>query len=100
MILLRLGVSPGGHQWSAGAVLSAVVLKASLCPELGETGWFDLGNRTVQFGGRCELVLASVLVSSFSSGTLFYSAATSLGPFSMSGFALSLLVEASHLGPV
>jgi hypothetical protein len=73
-----------------------VVLDAPLCPEPDETGWSGLGNWTVRFGGRHELVLAFVLVSPFSFETLFYSVATSSGLFFMSGFA-SPLAEDSLL---
>jgi hypothetical protein len=53
----------------------------------------------VWFGGCCELVPASVLVSVFSPGTLPCSTATSVGPFSMSDFASSS-VEVSLLDHV
>jgi hypothetical protein len=56
------------------------------CPEAEETGWSDLGNRTVQFGGHRELVPASVLVSAFAYGTLSCSVATSSRLFSALGF--------------
>jgi hypothetical protein len=35
-----------------------------------EIGWSDLKNHTIQFGVCCELVLTSVLVSTFSPRTL------------------------------
>jgi hypothetical protein len=77
-----------------------VVLDVLFYPELGETGWSGLENWIVKFGGCCELVPTSVLASTFSSGTLFYFAATSYGPFSALGFYLLSLAEASLLGPV
>jgi hypothetical protein len=92
-------VSPGGHQRGAGAVPGTIVLEACLCPEPGEIEWSRLGNRTVRFGGHDELVLASVLVMAFASGTLSCSAATSSGIFSALGFA-SLSAEASLLDHV
>jgi hypothetical protein len=59
----------------------------------------SLKNRMVRFGGRRELVLASILVSVSAPGTLSYSAATSSRPFSVSGFTSSL-AEVSLFGPV
>jgi hypothetical protein len=53
----------------------------------------------VQFGGTCELVLTSVLVSAFSPETILCSAAASFGPFVL-GFTLSSLAKASPLSPV
>jgi hypothetical protein len=79
---------PGGHQQGAGAVPGAVVLEGLFCPEAEETGWSNLGNWTIWFGGHCELVPTSILVSAFASRTPFYSAAISSGLFSVSGFAL------------
>jgi hypothetical protein len=37
ILLLWLGMSPGGHQQGAGAILGVVVLEAFLCPEPRET---------------------------------------------------------------
>jgi hypothetical protein len=76
ILLLWLGVRPGGHQRGAGAVLSIVVLEGFFCPEAKETGWSGMGNWTIRFGVHRELVLAPVLVSAFTSETLFCSAAT------------------------
>jgi hypothetical protein len=90
---------PGGHQRGAGAVPDAVVLEGFFCPEAKETGWFGLGNWTVRFGGHCELVPAPILVSVFTSRTLFCSAATSSGLFFVSDFALPS-AEDSLLGPI
>jgi hypothetical protein len=73
-----------------GAIPGAVVLEESFCLESGEIRWSSLGNWTVQFAGHYELVPATALVSAFTFGTLPYSAATSSGPFSTSGFASSL----------
>jgi hypothetical protein len=86
-LLLWLGVRPGGHQRGAGAVSGAVVLEGFICSEAEETRWSGLGNRTVRFGGCHKLVLAPVLVSTFTSEILFCSTSTS-GIFSTSGFAL------------
>jgi hypothetical protein len=52
-----------------------------------------------QFGGHHELVSASVLISIFTSETLFCPATTSFGIFSASGFASSL-AEDSLLDPI
>jgi hypothetical protein len=76
-----------------------VVLEAFFCPKSRETKWSGLGNQAVQFGDHYELVPASALISAFTSGTLPCSAATSSGPFSMPGFALSL-AEDSLFGPI
>jgi hypothetical protein len=92
-------VSPKGHQHGAGAVPGAVVLEGLSCPEAEETGWSGLGNQTVRFGGRYELVPTSILVSAFTFGTLSYSAATSSRLSFVSGFALPA-VEVSPLGLV
>jgi hypothetical protein len=81
------------------AVSGTVVLDVPLCPRPNKIEWSGLGNQTVRFGGRRELVPASVWVSAFTSRTLFYSAATSSGLFSMSGFA-SPLAEDLLLGLV
>jgi hypothetical protein len=67
-----------------------VVLDVLFCPEPKETGWSDLGNRTVRLGGCHGLVSASVLVSAFTPITLSYPIATSSRLFSASGFASSL----------
>jgi hypothetical protein len=61
---------PGEQQRGAGPVPSAVVLNVPFCPEPDETEWSGLGNQTVQFGNYRELASASVLVSTFTSGTL------------------------------
>jgi hypothetical protein len=76
-----------------------VVLEGLSCPEAKEIGWSGLGNQTVQFGGHRELVLASVMVSAFTSRTLSYSTATSSRLFFPSGFALPS-AEDLLLGPV
>jgi hypothetical protein len=99
ILLLWLDVRPGGHQRGAGAVLGTVVIDIPFCPEPDEIGWFSLGNQTVWFGGHRELVLTSVLVSTFAFGTLSCPAATSSGPFFASGFA-SPSAEELLLGPV
>jgi hypothetical protein len=72
-----------------------VVFKSFLYPEPRETRWSGLGNQTAWFGGCCELAPTSILVSAFSSETLFCSAATFSGPLSVSGFALLLLAKPS-----
>jgi hypothetical protein len=90
ILLLQLGVSPRENKRGVGAVPGAVVLKVFFCPESGESGWPVLGNWTVWFGGRCELVPTSVLVPASPSGNLSCSAATFSRPFSTLGFALSL----------
>jgi hypothetical protein len=89
ILLLWLGVRPRLHQRGAGAVSGVVVLEGLFCPEVEESGWSNLGNRTVQFGGRHELVPASVLASAFASRTLFCSAVSSSGLFFALGFVLS-----------
>jgi hypothetical protein len=61
ILLLWLCVSPGGHQRGARAIPGTVVLHVCFCPKTVKTGWFNFGNRTVRFGGHCELVPASVL---------------------------------------
>jgi hypothetical protein len=99
ILLLWLGVRPRGHQRGARTVPGAVVFEVFFCPESRETGWPGLGNWTVQFGNCRELVPGSILVSTFTSGTLSCSAATSSGLFSRSGVA-SPLVEDLHLSPV
>jgi hypothetical protein len=99
ILLLWLGVRPRGHQRGAGVVLGTVVLDVPLCPRPDETGLSSWGNRTVRFGGRRELVPDSVLVSAFASGTLFCSAATSSGLFSVLGFT-SPSTEDLLLNPV
>jgi hypothetical protein len=76
-----------------------VVLDVPFYPKSDKTEWSGLGNRTVRFGSCRELVLAFVLISTFASGTLSYSAATSSRLFSMLGFALPL-AEDLLLGPV
>jgi hypothetical protein len=76
-----------------------VVLEAFLCLEPRETRWSGLGNQTVWFGDCCGLVSASVLFPTFSLGTLFCTAATSFGPFSVLGFTSSL-AEVLLLGPI
>jgi hypothetical protein len=78
-----LGMRPRGHQRGVGAVPGTVVLDTHLCPESTETRWFSLGNWTVWYGGRRDLILASVPVSVFTSGTLSYLAATSSGLLSV-----------------
>jgi hypothetical protein len=65
-----------------------VVLEGVFYPKAAETGWSSLGNRTIRFGGHCELVLAPLLVSVFTSESLFYPAATNSGFISALGFAL------------
>jgi hypothetical protein len=99
ILLLWLGMRPGGHQRGARAIPKAVVLKAFFCPEAGANEWSGLGNRTVWFGGLHELVSAYVTVSAFISGMLFCSATTSSRLFSVSGFA-SPLAEDSLLSPI
>jgi hypothetical protein len=99
ILLLWLGVRPGGHQRGARAVLGMVVLDAPFCPAPDETGWSSLGNWTVRFGGCRELVPTSSLLSVFAFGTLFYSATTSSRPFFVSGFT-SPLVKDSLLSPI
>jgi hypothetical protein len=88
ILLLWLDMRPRGHQRGVGTILTAVVLKGFFCPEAEETGWSDLGNQTVWFGSRRELVPAPDLVSAFTSETLFCFATTSSRLFSASGFAL------------
>jgi hypothetical protein len=92
-------VRPGGHQRDAGAIPGVVALEAFFYPEAEKIGWPDLENRTVRFGGHCELVLASVMISAFGSGTLLCSAATSTRVLSALGFA-SPLAEDSLPGYV
>jgi hypothetical protein len=92
-------MSPVGHQQGAGTVPGAVVLEILFYPEADEIGWFGLGNGTVQFDGRRELLPTSILVSDFVFGTMFYSAANSSGLSSVSGFTL-LLAEVLASGLV
>jgi hypothetical protein len=66
------------------------VLGIPFCPDPHKTGWPGLGNWSVRFGGHHELVLASVLVFVFASGTLFCSAAISSRPSSVLGFSSPL----------
>jgi hypothetical protein len=99
ILLLWLDVRPEGHQQGAGAVPGVVILDVPLCPRPDKTGWPDLGNRTIQFGGHHKLVSTSVLVSAFTSRSMFFSAATSSILFSMSALT-SPLAEDSLLGPV
>jgi hypothetical protein len=73
-----------------------VVLNVPLCPKPDETGWFDLGNWTIQFSSCRQLVPTSILISASAPGTLSYPAATSSGPFSASGFASSLAKVSLH----
>jgi hypothetical protein len=80
ILLLRLCVSPGGHQRGAGAVPGMVVLNVCFCPETVEIGWSGFGNWTVRYGGHCELVPASILASVLAPGTLSRFTATSSGP--------------------
>jgi hypothetical protein len=75
------------------------VLEAFFCPVSKEIEWSSLGNRTIWFCGRYELVPASIFFSAFTSGTLSCSAATFSKLFSAPGSA-SPLVEDSLLGPV
>jgi hypothetical protein len=77
IFLLWLGVRPRGDQQGLGAVSDVVVLEAFFCPESREIRWSSLGNWIVCFGGRCELVSASVLISAFTSRALSYSVVTS-----------------------
>jgi hypothetical protein len=67
ILLLWLCVSPRGHPRGAVAVPSAVVLDICFCLEIVEIRWSGFENRTVQFGGRCELVPASSSAKSCSS---------------------------------
>jgi hypothetical protein len=76
-----------------------VVLDVPFYPKSDKIRWSGLGNRIVRFGGCRELVLDSVLISTFASRTLSYSAATSSRLFSTLGFALPL-AEDLLLGPV
>jgi hypothetical protein len=76
-----------------------VVIDVPLCPDPDETEWYNFGNQTVQFGGRRELVPASVLVSAFASRTLFCSTATSPGLSFVTDFA-SPSAKDSLLDPV
>jgi hypothetical protein len=99
ILLLWLGINPRGHQRGAGVVPGTVVLEALFCPKPRETGWSNLGNWTIRFGSYCELVPTSILVSTFTSGTLSCSTTTSSRLFSPSGFASSL-AEVSLLGPI
>jgi hypothetical protein len=93
ILLLWLDVRPRGHQRGTRAVSDAVVLDVPFYPEPDKIEWSDLENRTIRFGGYRELAPASILVSAFTSRTLSYSAATSSGPFSASGFSSPLAEE-------
>jgi hypothetical protein len=75
-----------------------VVLDVRIYLEVVEIGWSGFGNQTVQFGGRRELVSASVLASIFTPKTLFCSTTTSSGLISTSCFT-SLFVEDSLSDP-
>jgi hypothetical protein len=76
-----------------------VVFDIRFCLDATETKGSGFGNWTVQFGGCRELVPASVLATIFTPGTLFFSAATSYGPLSALGFALST-TKVLLLGPI
>jgi hypothetical protein len=76
-----------------------VVLEDFLCSKADKIKWSGLGNQTVRIGGHCKLVPASVLVSVFTSRTLFHFATTSSGVFPMLGLALPL-AEDSLFGHV
>jgi hypothetical protein len=99
ILLLWLDVRPRGHQRGARAISDAVVLNVPFDPEPDKIEWSGLGNWTIRFGGYRELAPATILVSVFTSRTLSYSAATSSGPFSASGFS-SPLAEELILSPV
>jgi hypothetical protein len=99
ILLLWLCMSPGRHQRRADAVPGAVLFETPFCTDPGETGWSGLPNRSVRFGYCWKLATASTLISVSSSWGLFFFAATSSGPFSVSCFTSSS-VEVPLLGPV
>jgi hypothetical protein len=88
--LLWLGMRPGGRQRGDGAVSGAVVLEGFFCLEVKEIGWSSLGNWTVQFGSHRELVPAFVMVSAFTSGTLFCSVCHLLWTILRIGFCFAI----------
>jgi hypothetical protein len=99
ILLLWLGMSPGGHQRGVGAIPGMIVFKVPFCTNPGETGWSGLPNQTVRFGCCWELATALALISIPSPWVLFCFIVTFFGPFSMSGYS-SVSAKVLLLDPV